>query len=227
MNGNHPRNHFIHRLGTARGTTTKNPRHHRPEPPTRPPGTTKAGQGGRWVPLKGDHPPPHPHKPSHTLTTPQHLQYSPTMATWSTEQRTHALDLLRNGNTLAHTHHTTSIPKTNLRRWAANEGIEVVRATEKTQHATEANRVAWEARRAIVAEKAGRLAELAADEATRLLSEGEYLEAQRLMTVMGVAVDKAQLLTGQATAITEHQSPDRTPDQEHELAKVLDLVRSA
>lgn len=148
------------------------------------------------------------------------------MARWSDEAKTHALDLLANGTTLAETHHATSIPKPTLIRWAKTAGIEVERASERTLAAIETNRLAWEERRTVVAEKAGRLAELAADEATRLLGEGEYLEAQRLMTVMGVSVDKAQLLTGSATVRTE-AVPERTPEQEQELAQVLELVRAA
>lgn len=163
---------------------------------------------------------------SQSLTAPQRVRYCTTMAKWSEQDKAHALALLTDGNTLAEAHHATGIPKPTLIRWAKQAGIEVERASERTLAAIETNRLAWEERRTVVAEKAGRLAELAADEATRLLAEGEYLEAQRLMTVMGVSVDKAQLLTGAATVRTE-AVPERTPEQEQELAKVLTLVQGA
>lgn len=167
-------------------------------------------------------------RPSQSLTTPQRVRYSPTMATrWSTEQRTHALDLLANGIPLTDVVATTEIPKQTLSRWAKDAGLDLLGLSRsKATTAIAAAQARWEQRRAVVADKAGRLAELAADEATRLLSEGEYLEAQRLMTVMGVSVDKAQLLTGAATARTE-LVPERTPEQEQELAKVLTLVQGA
>lgn len=148
------------------------------------------------------------------------------MAKWSEQDKAHALELLADGKTLAETHHLTTIPKPTLIRWAKQQGIEVERSTEKTQAATEATVARWAERRAVVAEKAGRLAEQALDTASALLHYGYYLEAQRVMTVMGVSVDKAQLLTGAATARTE-LVPERTPEQEQELAKVLTLVQGA
>lgn len=149
------------------------------------------------------------------------------MAKWSEQDKAHALELLANGTPLTDVVATTEIPKQTLSRWAKDAGLDLLGLSRsKATTAIAAAQARWEQRRAVVADKAGRLAELAADEATRLLSEGEYLEAQRLMTVMGVSVDKAQLLTGAATARTE-LVPERTPEQEQELAKVLTLVQGA
>lgn len=147
------------------------------------------------------------------------------MAQWSEQAKTDALDQLRNGNTLAQAHHDTGIPKPTLIRWAKTEGIEVERSTTRTAAATEATVARWAERRAKLADEAGEVAALTLARIKDLVPV-DALEAQRLATVFGVTLDKAQLLTGAATARTEHLAPDRTPEQESELAQVLELVRT-
>lgn len=53
-----------------------------------------------------------------------------------------------------------------------------------------------------------------------------FREQQAIMTTLAIAVDKIQVLTGEATERIEHrQVPERTPEQEAELDLTLRLVR--
>ena len=169
------------------------------------------------------------------------------MGKWSPDDKAHALDLLANGTTLADTHHTSGIPKQTLSRWAKDAGLDVVRNTEKTARATMAS---LEQRRTKLAsdlmDDADRLRrQLFAPCVERkavTVSDGHmtgshveivdidrtqptFAEQAKIMVSLGIAVDKLQLLTGQATERVEHVAPERTPEQEKELAEVLDLVR--
>ena len=126
------------------------------------------------------------------------------MATrWSDEQRTHALDLLANGHTLAETHTATGIPKSNLRRWAAEQNITVVRTTEKTREATLASKANAEQRRAALVEKLGRIAELAGDLELEILMGDERPSLRDVVGARTRAIHDAELLAGRATSRTE------------------------
>jgi len=143
-------------------------------------------------------------RPSQTLTSPQRVRYSTPMATrWTTEQRTHALDQLANGHTLAETHTETGIPKSNLRRWAAEANITVVRTTEKTREATLASKANAEQRRAALVEKLGRIAELAGDLELEILMGDERPSLRDVVGARTRAIHDAELLAGRATSRTE------------------------
>jgi len=170
------------------------------------------------------------------------------MATWSPQAKTDALTQLADGHTLAQVHHDTGIPKPTLTRWAKAAGIDVARSTEKTANATHAS---LEARRARLAsdlmDDADRLRRQlfapCTEKRAMTVSDGQlngshvevveieraqptFAEQSKIMVSLGIAVDKLQLLTGEATARVEHLAPDRTPEQEQELAQVLELVRT-
>ena len=143
-------------------------------------------------------------RPSQTLTSPQRVRYSTPMATrWTNEQRTHALDQLANGHTLADTHTETGIPKSNLRRWAAEANITVVRTTEKTREATLASKANAEQRRAALVEKLGRIAELAGDIELEILMGDERPSLRDVVGARTRAIHDAELLAGRATSRTE------------------------
>lgn len=126
------------------------------------------------------------------------------MATrWSDEQRTHALDLLANGHTLAETHTETGIPKSNLRRWAAEANVTVVRTTEKTREATLASKANAEQRRAALVEKLGRIADLAGDLELEILMGDERPSLRDVVGARTRAIHDAELLAGRATSRTE------------------------
>ena len=176
------------------------------------------------------------------------------MATrWSDEQRTHALDLLATA-TLSDVSRETGIPKRTIVDWAKAAGIETSspQARAKTARAREVLEAVTAEKRADLA--AGLLAD-AQRLRTQLFApvvekramaialghdQGQEIEVAevpldrptptdqvKIMTAVAIAVDKIQLLTGEATERHEHTAPNRTPEQEQELAKVLTLVQGA
>lgn len=175
------------------------------------------------------------------------------MGKWSDTDRANALDQLRDGQTLADTARTTGIPRRTIADWARAEGIETStpQARAKTARAREVLEAVTAAKRAELA--AGLLADaqrlraelfapvvekraMAVNQGGDLGQAIEVAEVPldrptpadqvKIMTAVAIAVDKIQLLTGEATERHEHVGPERTPEQEHELARVLELVRT-
>lgn len=176
------------------------------------------------------------------------------MATrWSDEQRTHALDLLATQSP-ADVAKATGIPKRTLHQWASDHGLSVTtaQAQAKTARAREVLEAVTAEKRADLA--AGLLADaqrlrtqlfapvvekraMAINAGGDLGQDIEIAEVPldrptptdqvKIMTAVAIAVDKIQLLTGEATERHEHSAPSRTPEQEQELAKVLTLVQGA
>lgn len=176
------------------------------------------------------------------------------MAKWSEQDKAHALEFLANGTTLADVARETGIPKRTIANWAANEGIDTstAQARAKTARAREVLDAVTAEKRADLA--AGLMAD-AQRLRTQLFApcverkamavnaggdRGQEIEVAevhhtqppfadqvKIMTAVAIAVDKIQLLTGEATERHEHNAPTRSPEQEQELAKVLTLVQSA
>ena len=124
------------------------------------------------------------------------------MATWSPEQREAALDQLRAGNTVPAVQADTGIPQSNLRRWAAQAGIDVVRTTEKTREATEAAKANAEQRRVKLIAKLERIAELAGDLEVEILLGDERPSLRDVVGARTRAIHDAELLAGRATSRT-------------------------
>lgn len=192
-------------------------------------------------------------RPSQPLTTPQPVRYSTTMATrWSDTDKANALNQLRNGHTPADVAKTTGIPRRTLAHWAQAEGIEISSplARAKTARAREVLQAVTAEKRADLA--AGLMADAqrlrtqlfapVIEKRAMAISAGGDLgqdieiaevplerptptDQVKIMTAVAIAVDKIQLLTGEATERHEHTAPARTPEQEQELAKVLTLVQ--
>lgn len=148
------------------------------------------------------------------------------MATWSPEQRTNALDQLRNGATLAQTHTDTGIPKSTLSGWARTAGLDLAARSEaKTAAATQAAQRKWAERRADLADRIGEGTELALDQAIAFLAAGRPRDAKDAATTLGILVDKAQLLAGDATSRSEHLGlREQVAEQAAELAPRLRAV---
>jgi len=148
-------------------------------------------------------------KVSQTLTSAESVRYCPTMTAWSSEQRTHALDLLRNGNTLAATARTTGIPKQTLSGWAKAEGLDLNgRSEAKTREATQAAQRKWAEVRAELADQSGDAARRLLAIISRAIDSGDMgitsaRDAKDAATAMAILIDKAQLLGGGATSRTE------------------------
>lgn len=156
---------------------------------------------------------------------------------------------------LAEAHRRTGIPKNTIRDWATNAGIDTAaisgRASEKTAAANEARVEDMAARRAQLASDlmgdvnrlrgqlfapcverkvvtlAGSKDEVGTWELVDIdRDQPTFTDQKAIMTTIAIAVDKIQILTGEATERVEHRSvPERTPEQEHELDTALRLVR--
>lgn len=146
---------------------------------------------------------------------------------YTDDERTHAVDLyLQHG--LAETHHRTGISRPTLRRWlidAGHDPAEITeRANEKTRAATATATVAMEARRVKLRAKLITAAEHAVDQVT---DAADGNQAKGWAVAAGIVIDKLRLEVGEATDRTEHvTAPERTPENEAELAKVLKLVEA-
>jgi hypothetical protein len=135
--------------------------------------------------------------------------------TYTAEQRARALDLYAKDGPAAAAR-ATAIPPATIRSWAKRSGAQPLR-DERTRAGTEAARLTWEQRRA---ELTVRLGEVAADLLERAAT-GEAQEAKALMTATAIAIDKAQLLTGRATAREERVGPV-TPDEARRELELLE-----
>lgn len=154
---------------------------------------------------------------------------------------------------LAHAHHETGISKSSLQRWAEAAGHDLAeiagRTNEKTATATAARSLALEERRLALASDllgdverlreqlfapcverkvvtiAGSAKESGSWEIVDIdRDQPTFAEQKQIMTSIAIGVDKVQVLTGAPSEIHEHRTPERTPEQEQELAKVVDLA---
>lgn len=132
--------------------------------------------------------------------------------TYTEQERADALGRYEHDG-LAEAARATSVPKSTIRGWAAAAGIRTC-GTEQTRAANEVRAVDLEARRQSLAVRLYDEADAALDAITRpvpvygmtrdglgtgLAPAANPADRQRLMTTAAIAVDKAQLLTGQAT----------------------------
>lgn len=146
---------------------------------------------------------------------------------WTDEDKANALALYTEHESLAVATAMTGIPKSTIQYWAQEAGLPAYN-TEKTAAAVKQsveNRAArWEERRAELANKIGVLAEIAVNKAAQYLVDGDAASAQKAATTMGIAIDKAQLLTGQATGRIEHG--DANGELAAEVARLVEERRS-
>lgn len=154
---------------------------------------------------------------------------------------------------MAAAHERTGIPKPSLSRWLTPEQHTELaqRFQSKTSAATATHAADMAARRATLASDllddvqrlraqlfapcverkvvtlAGSKDEVGTWELVDIdRDQPTFAEQKAIMTTLAIAVDKVQVLTGEATERIEHRSvPERTPDQERELDATLRLVR--
>lgn len=133
---------------------------------------------------------------------------------------------------LAEAHRSTGIPKPTLHRWAVAAGLDT---SEVVERSVERNRVAAQASaaartyeaEAFRTEMVTQLAEVARKAVAKEL-EVLAQESPSLDKIVGArtrAIHDLQLLTGAATGRTE--LTERAPEVEAELARVLQMRRSA
>lgn len=127
------------------------------------------------------------------------------MGKWSNTDRANALDQLRYGHTPAQAAEATGIPRRTIAQWAKDAGIETSpQAAAKTEKARLALELKWAERREALADRIGEGTELALDQAIAFLEAGRPRDAKDAATTLGILVDKAQLLTGDATTRADH-----------------------
>lgn len=103
----------------------------------------------------------------------------------------------------------TGIPRSTIRRWL--EDPELVELRQKTRESMAADMKA--------------LAMVALEALMGAIRRGE-LEGRDLIVALGVAIDKAQLLSGEATSRTETRDLTATLD-DHERARLRDILDDA
>lgn len=166
---------------------------------------------------------------------------------YTDDERAAALELyVEHG--AAETARRTGIPDGTLQSWAHRAGLKSV-ATETTAVAVEAAMVSLAERKAtlasdLLADAQKLRAQLFAPTTTRkpmTVSDGAHLgshvevvdvdldqptfaEQTRIMTSIAIAIDKVQILTGQATEITEHRHVDQVDAELQRLTAELAVV---
>lgn len=135
-----------------------------------------------------------------------------TRRTYTEQQRQDALGRYEHDG-LAAAARATRVPKSTIRTWAAAAGVRTF-GTEQTRAANEVREVDLEARRQAIAVRLYDEADAALDAIARpvpvyamtrdglgtgLAPAANPADRQRLMTTAAIAIDKASLLTGEAT----------------------------
>lgn len=130
------------------------------------------------------------------------------------------------GHGLAEAHHRTGIPKASLQRWAEAAGQDLSelagRTADQTRAASQAHAADLEARRVKLR---GTLLSAAEHAVAKIVGEEDGNQAKGWAITSGIVIDKLRLELGEATDRTETvAAPERTPEVESELAKVVALA---
>lgn len=142
--------------------------------------------------------------------------------TWTDEQREHALAVYADHGP-AEAARRTGIPKGTIAAWANRREVQT-RVAENLENARLVASMRWAERRSELADQAGEAAAIALAQAVAALQAGNDHLAKAAGVVFGIAVDKAQLLTGEATSRTEMVGATPRPEAEKRLAKILMLA---
>jgi hypothetical protein len=132
-------------------------------------------------------------------------------ARWSEDEKAQAVQTYADTSNLAEAQRAvrredgTTPGKNSIKRWAVDAGHDIAeitaRAVTKTQQATAAQLRRWQDRRATMLHEIGGAAQLALDSAVACMAVGEPSAAKDYATVCAIFVDKAQVLSGDATHI--------------------------
>lgn len=117
------------------------------------------------------------------------------------ERKAEALELLATVGK-AEAARRTGIPAGTIASWGSRGSVSAPPA-DATAAATAARLATWADRRAELGRRAGEVAALALEKIPERIRQGDELAAQRLASTMAALVDKAQLLTGEATERVE------------------------
>lgn len=140
------------------------------------------------------------------------------------ERRAEALRLLAEVG-LAEASRRCGIAPGTIASWGHRNGVHAP-SVANMEAIHERKQIAWAERKLVLGQKLGELASKAALRIEqRLDADRDVRSARDLAATMAVLVDKAQLLTGGVTSRAE--VVERTIEHESEVAKVLQLARSA
>lgn len=141
------------------------------------------------------------------------------MPTWPAQTRSDAVALLRDGVGTREVARRLSVPHPTLSRWAKAAGLEPERdARAREAHA--AVRQAWAQRRLDLVDQLG---EATVTLLERTLTATDGPDARGWATALAILVDKAQLLSGQATS--RHEVFDAERRRQHVLALADELAQ--
>lgn len=147
-----------------------------------------------------------------------------------TDWATDAKARFEQGESLRAIADAVGVNREKIRRTAIAEGWvrhEEPAGLARTEAARQRALSKWAERRESEADAAGITAAIARQRLVQALQGGDDKMTRASAVAYGILIDKAQLLAGDATVRHEHVAPDRSPEQEQELARVLSLVRSA
>jgi hypothetical protein len=137
---------------------------------------------------------------------------------YTSDQRAEALRILAEVG-LSEAARQTGIPIGTISSWGHRRGVSAPEQPKMAQQAKEA----WSVRKVALGEKLGTLCEKMAVKIDERLDEDSLRGVRDLAASIAILVDRAQLLTGSVTQRTE--VVERTPENEAEVARVLELVR--
>ena len=133
------------------------------------------------------------------------------MTAWTPEEKARAVEVyvesgnLAEGARAAMREDGKTPAKGSVRNWAQAAGHDTAaiseRSAEKTKRATEVAAEVWQERRAHLVDDAGLIAEVALLQTAFFLDAGNPRNAKDAATTFGILVDKAQVLSGDATSI--------------------------
>lgn len=141
------------------------------------------------------------------------------------EAKARALELLAEFG-VAEAAERTGIPIGTIASWGHRAGVSSPCAEGYAERRAQL-REAFATRRVSLGNRMGEVAAETLEQLDTHVRAGKTRQARELAGALAVLVDKAQLLTGGATGRTEVSVPDRTPEQEAELAQILAFRRGA
>ncbi|MGK2947778.1 MAG: transposase [Acidimicrobiales bacterium] len=139
--------------------------------------------------------------------------------TYTDEQKAEALALYASHGA-AETARLTGVPEGTLQSWAHRSGVATA-CNENRRANVEALKTKWAERRLVMVHEIGAVAHMALAQAEAAVATGACKDAKDFATTMAILVDKAQLLSGEATSRTE----SRTTDQlDREIERLLEAT---
>lgn len=131
---------------------------------------------------------------------------------WPESVKARALALFAEGGS-AVASEVTGVPRATIKSWARRESLTVATVAASSGVELLPVSVPWAQRRVEVAQRAGDLTVMAAEQLGIALAEGRARDARDLSVTLGVLVDKSLLLNGEATHRSESLSVSMSAEE--------------